>query len=182
MSNIAVAQPPAEATSETEMPYNIEAEQQLLGAILSSNYVLDRIEGIVTDKHFYDPVHGEIFAKAQARITSGVQTDATTLKTPFADHPGLQALGGAEYLLRLQLSAVATSAARDYARLIHDLAVRRELIDLGRRVADRAKSARDDIPPDDQIVTAEAELFKLAETGSARSGFQPFMQALTDAV
>ncbi|MEN0079329.1 MAG: replicative DNA helicase [Pseudomonadota bacterium] len=181
MTSMAVAPVSAEP-AEAQVPHNIEAEQQLLGAILSANHVLDRIEGLISATHFYDPVHGDIFAKAQARITTGKQTDATTLKTAMADHTGLQALGGAEYLLRLQLSAVATTAARDYAKLIHDLAVRRELIDLGRRVADRAQSARDDIEPDDQIVTAESELFQLAETGTARSGFQPFLAALTEAV
>ncbi|WP_227285370.1 replicative DNA helicase [Boseongicola sp. H5] len=165
-----------------ELPHNIEAEQQLLGAILSSNDVLDRVDDLVKPDHFYDPVHGEIFATAASRITKGLQTDATTLKNFLADHPGLKDLGGAEYLLRLQLSAIATSAARDYAQLIHDLALRRELIDLGRTIADRAQTVRDDTTPDEQIVEAEADLFKLASSGTTSRGFQSFLRALTDAV
>ncbi|WP_375552714.1 replicative DNA helicase [Rhodophyticola porphyridii] len=165
-----------------ELPHNIEAEQQLLGAILSSNDVLDRVDDLVKPDHFYDPVHGEIFATAASRITKGLQTDATTLKNFLADHPGLKDLGGAEYLLRLQLSAIATSAARDYAQLIHDLALRRELIDLGRTIADRAQTVRDDATPDEQIVEAEADLFKLASSGTTSRGFQSFLRALTDAV
>ncbi|MEM9754406.1 MAG: replicative DNA helicase [Pseudomonadota bacterium] len=183
MNTMAPSQAPAEAGDVLVLPHNIEAEQQLLGAILSANRVMDRIDEVhLKPAHFYDPVHGDIFAKCAARIAGGQQTDATTLKTAMADHPGLAALGGAEYLLRLQLSAVATTAARDYARLIHDLAVRRELIDLGRRVSDRALALRDDIEPDEQIVTAETELFQLAESGSTQRGFQPFLAALTDAV
>ena len=120
---------PAGATAslpETHtLPHNIEAEQQLLGAILSSNDVLDRVDDLVKPDHFHDPVHRVIFATAQARIAKGLATDATTLKNFVADIPGLKDLGGGEYLLRLQLSAIATSAARDYAQLIHDLAVRR---------------------------------------------------------
>jgi replicative DNA helicase len=51
------------ASDETEgvLPHNIEAEQQLLGAILSSNDVLDKVEELVKPDHFFDPVHREIF-------------------------------------------------------------------------------------------------------------------------
>jgi len=164
------------------LPHNIEAEQQLLGAILCANDVLDRVEDLIKPDHFHDPVHAEIFSMAQARIQKGLQTDATTLKNFAADIPGLADLGGPEYLLRLQLSAIATSAARDYAQLLHDLAVRRELIDLGQRVTDRAQAMRDDVSPDDQIVEAESELFELATSGSTRRGFQSFLRSVHDAV
>ena len=43
------------------MPQNIEAEQQLLGAILTNNDVFDRISSTVRAEHFYDPVHQRIF-------------------------------------------------------------------------------------------------------------------------
>ena len=167
---------------DTPLPHNVEAEQQLLGAILSSNDVLDRVDDLVQPNHFHDPVHAEIFAMAKSRIAKGLKTDATTLKNFVADIPGLSELGGAEYLVRLQLSAIATSAARDYAQLIHDLAVRRSLISLGQRVSDRARAMRDDVSPDDQIVEAESELYHLAATGATSRGFQSFLRALTDAV
>jgi len=168
--------------TEHSLPHNVEAEQQLLGAILSSNDVLDRVDDLIKRDHFHDPVHAELFAMAAARIAKGLQTDATTLKNFVADIPGLKELGGAEYLVRLQLSAIATSAARDYAQLIHDLAVRRELIALGQRVSDRARAMRDDKSPDEQIVEAESDLFALASTGTTSRGFQSFLTALTDAV
>lgn len=180
--NIPVPSPAAEPAELAPLPHNVEAEQQLLGAILSANDVLDRVDDLVKPGHFHDPVHAQIFEMAAARIAKGLQTDATTLKNFVADIPGLQELGGAEYLVRLQLSAIATSAARDYAQLIHDLAVRRELIDLGQTVSDRARSMRDDQSPDEQIVEAESDLFKLASTGSINRGFQSFLRALTDAV
>ena len=174
---------PADGTqTDIVVPHNIEAEQQLLGAILTRNDVLDRVEDLVKPQHFHDPVHGEIFAMAAARIASGRQTDATTLKTFASDIPGLKDLGGPEYLVKLQLSAIATSAARDYAQLIHDLAVRRELIALGARVSDRARAMREDVAPDAQIVEAEKELFDLAATGGTQKGFQSFLSALHDAV
>ena len=177
---------PADGTDPAEadraLPHNLEAEQQLLGAILSGNDVLDRVDDLIRPEHFHDPVHAEIFAMAASRIVKGLQTDATTLKTFAADIPGLKELGGASYLVKLQLAAIATTAARDYAQLIHDLALRRELIDLGNRVADRARAMRDATSPDEQIVEAETELYKLASTGSTSRGFQSFLAALHEAV
>ena len=164
------------------LPHNIEAEQQLLGAILSSNDVLDRVEDLIKPDHFFDPVHREIFQLASARIAKGLATDATTMKNFVADIAGLKDLGGAEYLVKLQLSAIATSAARDYAQLIHDLAVRRALIGLGATISDRARAMRDDVSPDQQIVEAETDLFKLASTGKTSSGFKSFLSALHEAV
>jgi replicative DNA helicase len=70
------------------LPHNIEAEQQLLGAILSSNDVLDRVEALVKPDHFFDPVHREIFQMAAARIAKGLATDATTLKNFASDIGG----------------------------------------------------------------------------------------------
>ena len=46
------------------LPHNIEAEQQLLGAILSSNDVLDRVDDLIKPDHFHDPVHRAIFSMA----------------------------------------------------------------------------------------------------------------------
>lgn len=172
----------AETDTSTGLPSNIEAEQQLIGAILSSNDVLDKVEDLVKPDHFHDPVHREIFRMAAVRITKGLATDATTLKNFVSEIVGLKELGGAEYLIKLQLAAIATTAARDYAQLIHDLALRRALIGLGGEITDRAKTMRDDQSPDDQIVEAESALFKLASTGTTNQGFQSFLGALHEAV
>jgi replicative DNA helicase len=94
--------PDTDASALSPLPHNIEAEQQLLGAILASNDVIDRLQDLIEPAHFYDPVHGAIFEVARARILKGQQTDATTLKNFMAEHEGLRALGGAEYLLKLQ--------------------------------------------------------------------------------
>ena len=50
------------------LPHNIEAEQQLLGAILTNNDVFDKVAGVINESHFYDPVHAQIYEVASARI------------------------------------------------------------------------------------------------------------------
>ena len=66
--------------------------------------------------------------------------------------------------------------------MIYDLAIRRELIEVGNDIA--AKAARVDVQsePKEQIVEAEQKLYALAEQGQTEQGFQSFLTAVTDAV
>ncbi|AKO97474.1 MAG: replicative DNA helicase [Marinovum algicola] len=171
-----------EIQSEETMPHSIEAEQQLLGAILTNNDVYDRIASIIGARHFYEPVHARIFDIAAARIAKNNLASPVTLKAFMEDDEGLQELGGAAYLVRLAGAAVSAFAVRDYAQMIYDLAVRRDLIGLGRDIS--AKAARVDVAsePREQIVEAEQKLYKLAEQGQTEGGFQSFLKAVTDAV
>ncbi len=164
------------------MPHSIEAEQQLLGAILTDNEIFDRIATLIRAEHFYDPVHKRIFEIASARIAKNNLASPVTLKAFMADDEGLQELGGAAYLARLAASAVSTFAVRDYAQMIYDLSIRRDLIRLGRDIADQAAKVDVASEPREQIVAAEQKLYKLAEQGQSESGFQSFLRAVTEAV
>lgn len=170
-----------EASADT-MPHSIEAEQQLLGAILTNNDVFDRVASIVGPKHFYDPVHARIFETAAARISKNALASPVTLKTFLEDDEGLKELGGPAYLARLAGAAISAFAARDYAQMIYDLSTRRELISVGRDIADKAARVDVESEPKEQIVEAEQALYALAEQGTADSGFQSFLRAVTDAV
>jgi len=168
---------------ETEvLPHNIEAEQQLLGAILTNNEVFDRISAIIRAEHFFEPVHQRIFEIAAARIQKNALASPVTLKAFLEDDAGLRELGGPAYLARIAGAALSAYAARDYAQMIFDLAVRRELIALGRDIS--AMAAKVDVAsePKDQIIEAEQRLYKLGEQGHSERGFQSFLKAVTDAV
>ncbi|WP_136684936.1 replicative DNA helicase [Falsirhodobacter xinxiangensis] len=173
---------PAPEGDTDALPHNIEAEQQLLGAILTNNDVYDRVSSLCKADHFYDPVHARIFEVASARIQKNALASPVTLKAFLEDDPGLRELGGPAYLARLAGAAISAFAARDYAQMIYDLAVRRELIALGRDIS--AKAAKVDVAsePKEQIVEAEQRLYKLGEQGVAERGFQSFLKAVTEAV
>ncbi len=164
------------------MPHSIEAEQQLLGAILTNNDVYDRVAAIIGPKHFYDPVHARIFDIASARIAKNNLASPVTLKAFMEDDDGLKELGGPAYLARLAGAAISAFAVRDYAQMIYDLAVRRDLINLGRDISAKASKVDVSSEPKEQIVEAEQALYKLAEQGTSEGGFQSFLKAVTDAV
>jgi replicative DNA helicase len=184
MNEIANIRPllPATQPEPESLPQNVEAEQQLLGAILTNNDVFDRIAALVKPEHFFDPVHQRIFERAAARIQKNALASPVTLKPFFEDDAGLKELGGPAYLVRLAGAAISAYAARDYAQMIYDLAVRRELIALGRDIAAKAARVEVESEPREQIVEAEQRLYKLGEQGHAERGFQSFLKAVTDAV
>lgn len=169
-------------TAIAGLPHNIEAEQALLGALLVNNDVYDRVASLVTEAHFYDPVHGRIFDIAAQRIQKNALASPVTLKAFLEDDPGLAELGGPAYLARLAGAAISVFAARDYAQTIYDLAIRRELIAIGHEIAGKAARVEVSSEPKDQIVEAEQKLYQLGEQGSAETGFQSFLHAVTDAV
>ncbi|MCR9111076.1 replicative DNA helicase [Marivita sp. XM-24bin2] len=172
----------AEIQNAETMPHSIEAEQQLLGAILTNNDVFDRVASIIGPQHFYDPVHARIFEIASARIAKNNLASPVTLKAFMEDDEGLKELGGPAYLVRLAGAAISSFAVRDYAQMIYDLAVRRDLISLGRDISSKAAKVDVASEPREQIVEAEQALYKLAEQGRSESGFQSFLKAVTDAV
>jgi len=164
-----------------EMPHSTEAEQQLLGAILTNNDVFDRVAAIIGPDHFYDPVHARIFEVAATRIANNALASPVTLKTFLEDDEGLKELGGPAYLARLAGAAISAYAAKDYAQMIYDLAIRRDLINVGQTIAEKAGKVDIASEPSEQIVEAEQELYRLAEQGTSETGFQSFLKAVTTA-
>ncbi|TRD20836.1 replicative DNA helicase [Palleronia caenipelagi] len=172
----------AEADPTAPIPHNIEAEQQLLGALLTNNDCYDSVASIIDENHFYLPVHGRIYQVAAARIAKNALASPVTLKAFLETDEELNELGGPTYLVKLAGAAISSYAAADYARMIHEMAVRRKLMDLGRDIADKAMRVDVASDPKDQITEAEQALYKLGEAGQANQGFQTFLRAVTDAV
>lgn len=185
MSQIAAMKDRSDNTETGEVltsPHNIEAEQALLGALLVNNDVYDRVAAIVNEVHFFDPVHGRIFEIAAQRIQKNALASPVTLKAFMEDDAGLAELGGPAYLARLAGASVSVFAARDYAQMIYDLAIRRDLMAIGEEITDKAQRMEVSNEPAEQIVEAEQRLYALSEQGQVDSGFQSFLKAVTDAV
>jgi replicative DNA helicase len=162
-------------------PSNIEAEQALLGALLLNNEIFDRIDPIVKAHHFYEPVHGRIYDIAARRIAKNALASPVTLKPFLADDEALKELGGTDYLARLAGATISIIAARDYAETIRDLALRRELVQIGEEIIARAATFDTEAEPAEQITEAEQALYALAERGNREGGFIDFAKAATEA-
>jgi replicative DNA helicase len=163
-------------------PYNPEAEQTLLGALLINNAAYLRVSEYLQPEHFGNAMHGRIFVAIGKLIERGQIANPVTLKNLFDQDGALTDIGGAQYLGRLAEAAVTIINASDYGRIIHDLYLRRQLITLGEDVVNEAFRQDLDDSAREQIERAEKTLFDLATTGQAEGGFRAFGTALTSAI
>src|SRR5262245_45061611 len=155
-------------------PHNIEAEQALLGAILINNEAYYRISEFLRQEHFYEPVHGRIFAAMHRLIEGGRLADHVTLKVAVQEDGALRELDGAHYLARLARAAESIINAEDYGRLLHDLALKRGLIHVGEELVNKAYDATLPENGREQIEAAEQRLFLLDQEGEVEGGFREF--------
>lgn len=174
-ANLPAGAPPAQ-------PYNIEAEQGLLGALLIQNDVLDDIADFLDGQHFFDPLHQRLYSQIVRMISQGNLASVVTLKSTMAADEGLQSVGGDKYLAALYANAATLSNAKQYGQLIYDLALRRALMQLGSEIAAKAAVTELDLPPRAQIERAEYALYQLAEHGGRAEGFLPFAHSVTSAM
>jgi replicative DNA helicase len=118
-----------------------------------------------------------------ARLIEGVRlADHVTLKLAFEDDEALRELDGAQYLARLARAAESIVNADDYGRLLHDLALKRGLVQVGEEMVNKAYDASLPENGREQIEAAEQQLFMLAQQGEVEGGFREFPAVLTSAV
>ena len=173
---------PASAPAYRSAPHNIEAEQQLLGAILVNNEAFYRVSDFLEQRHFFEPLHQKTYELMSSLIRAGKIATPVTLKTFLDGNIDIGGITVAQYLARLAAEATTIINAEDYGRTIYDLAVRRSLILVGEEMVNTAYDAPVDFAPRTQIEEAERRLYELAESGRYDGGFQRFAQALTTAV
>ena len=155
------------------LPANLEAEAAFLGACLIDNRVLEDLPVPLTAEHFHEPLHARIFQRIQDVAGNNLLANPVTLKVYFEADEAMKALGGPSYLAQLTGSGASLIGARDFARQIHDLAMLRELIAVGRDLVERATDTSETLDPRGQIEEAETALYRVAggdaELGQARS-------------
>lgn len=113
------------------MHHNIDAEQQLLGAIFINNDALARVSDMVEADHFFEPIHREIFAGMVKLAAAGKLIKPQLMLSILP--PGLQIgpLSLQQYLARLMAEATTIINAPDFAMAIRDDYDRRELNEMG---------------------------------------------------
>lgn len=169
----------SEAAVSQSLPHNLEAEQALLGCLLFDNGAYERLYDGLQARHFYEPFHQRLFSVIEEQIKVGHLAEPIVLVDKFKNDQAFHDFGGIRYFADLVDRAPPVANAMDYARVIYDLAIRRELIRLGGEIS---KAASGETNAREQIEIAEAQLFELAEKGTASTGFVPFSEAVTGAL
>ena len=132
-------------------PHNIEAEQALLGAILVNNEAFYRVSDFLEPRHFFEPVHQNIYEITGSLIRVGKIANPVTLKTFLPADVDIAGLTVSQYLARLAAEATTVINAEDYGRTVYDLSIRRDLITIGEDMVNLAYDAPVDATPQAHI-------------------------------
>jgi len=168
--------------SQKQMPCNIEAEQALIGSILVSNDIYDEITTLIDSNKFHDPIHVKIFETIEKLIAKGLLANPITLKNYFENNEGLKELGGQEYIIKITKFSGSLKQAIDYANIVHEMHVRRELIKISESVLNEASNNEVATAGELIIQNAEKSLFELAERGHFSRSFLKFDNALKQTI
>lgn len=148
-------------------PANLEAEQAVLGALLRNNKVADRI-AFLEAHHFADSIHGLIYAAMRRRIDAGRLADAVTMRQEFANSLALAEVGGDAYLAQLLGSMVSMVSAGEYAAVIRDCWLRRQVIDSCMQAIERARGVEGgELAGGEILGSLDADLAGLSRDGNA---------------
>lgn len=160
----------------------MEAEQAVLAAVLMNNRALERISDSLKPEHFSHPAHQEIYKLAERQFAAGIPFDIITAKNYLDQQGTLESVGGVDYLTQLAGAGATVVNVEQYARIVYDNALRRELIELGQSITDNAFVEDLDNPVSTQIEVAEQKLFNLASSGESKREVAPIATALAGAL
>ena len=170
------AQPPQ------QLPANVEAEAALLGALMIDERLVEDVQMQLREEHFYEPLHGRIYAAILRQRDKGLIANPVTLKPLFDGDEAMKEVGGPAYLAKLTGSGASVIGARDFAKQIYDLALLRALIGVGREMVEGAMDTSEDVAPLQQVEAAETALYRVAEEGGAEGRSKSFGEAATEAI
>jgi len=164
------------------LPHNLSAELGVLGAIIYDNNLYWRVAEFLRPEDFYAPAHQRIYQKLQARISRSSAADPVVLMEAFEADGDLAEIGGPAYLARLIEKAAFGPEVYDYAKLIHDLSIRRGLVDIGAELTSRATKGEGELIGQGLIEETEKRLYSLAERDASGKGWVDFRNALAGAL
>lgn len=151
------------------VPYDIEVEQALLGAMLRDNKQIDRAAADVEAVDFYDPLHGRLFEMIVYLVNEG-DVNPLILHSVMKSDPGVLELGGQAYFEELFLAAPSMPNVRDYCNILKDLSMRRRMIVISEDLANDAQRG-----PAEMTAQAGADRATEALLAAGRAVAKPVM-------
>lgn len=120
------------------VPYSLEAEQAVLGAVLIDTSVFPVLATTLRDDDFYLPEHREIYGIMRDMFSRGGRIDLVTLLNTLRENGTCEKAGGDNYLKLLGESCPSTANISDYAAIVKDKSTLRKLIEACSDISDEA--------------------------------------------
>jgi len=158
-------------------PQNIEVEQSILSAILIENNTLPEALEILSEKDFYRETHRKIFAAMVDLFERNEPADLITVTNILKERGQLESVGGASYLAELVDTIPMATNASHYARIIHEKATLRCLIERATSITSRCFEDRGNV--EEILDFAERSIFDISED-KVRPAFHSLADIIPD--
>jgi replicative DNA helicase len=158
-------------------PNNVDAEKSLLGAILIDKDSLLTVASKIKTDYFYEEINSLVYQSIIQLFDERQPIDIVTLTTRLKKNDVYKKVGGKEYLTEL-VNYVPTSAhVENYAKIIEENYIKRELIHFSGELTDIAFSEKTD--SSELLEQAEKKIFKISQ-GQTKTGFVALRDALAE--
>lgn len=158
-------------------PQDLDAEESIIGAILLDASAIVNVVQTLKPEHFYKAGHGDIYSAIYQLYERREPIDLVTLTAQLKKNGKFDKVGGAAYLAQLA-SAVPTSAnITQYARIVRDHFIKRQLISTASKITSAAFDQTQDIRS--LLDETEQAIFGLSQE-ELRTNFLPIKDVLAE--
>ena len=146
--------------SGPRMPYSLEAEQAVLGAVLMEPDAISRVaEVLPSSEYFYLANHRTIYAVMLSMFTSGQPVDQITVLEALKTERDFDDATGKTYLYQLAQNCPSIANVENYARIVRDKYDVRALMNAARDIIE--DSTDGEMEPQMLIDSAEQKIFDI---------------------
>ena len=131
-------------TSGVIMPYNLEAEQSVLGSILIDQDCMELVVSEINADAFYLPQHREIFSAMMLMYTNSKAIDPVIIADALTKKGHYDTVGGREYLMTLAQSVPSTVNIEYYIKIVKEQFYLRSLVTISNTIIDQATGGEAD--------------------------------------
>ncbi len=158
-------------------PQALEAEQAVLGSMLSSKEAVARVLQWLNVDHFYKDAHGKIFSVMTKLFNKNEPIDTISVIDRLKKNKDLDAVGGAYYITGLIESVPTASNVENYAKIVLEKSLLRKVIQLAHDVSKDAYDDQQDV--DDILDKAERAIFNITQN-RLKGGFRQIAPVLQE--
>ncbi len=160
---------------ETLPPYDLDAEEAVLGSLLIDNEAITEIDTIIGTEDFFSEQNQLVYSACHNLFLRDEAINQITVAQELVRHGKLDEIGGASYLSHL-VSIVPTSLhVKHYAQIVFRLSTMRRLISAAGQIESIGYKADPDV--DLALTRCEDIIFKLRNK-QGRGEFVPIQDAL----
>ncbi len=159
------------------LPFSMPAEQSLLGAILIDPVSITQVADLLNSEDFYLEEHKQIYLAMQELFMANSEIDVVTLIDMLVTKGIYNKSGGEDYIRTLTDAVPDALNIKDYARIVKEKSVLRQLIAACSEISEAAYSEQESVV--DIIDHAENLIFNIAQ-GRDTKGFRHIKDVLGD--